>query len=136
MSESILPMLSSNRFKMSSPTFRSLIHFEFIFVYGVRKCSNFILLHGAVQLSPEKAMAPHSSTLAWKIHGGRSLVGCSPWDCYESDTTERLLFHFSLSCIGGGNGNPLQYSCLENPGDWRAWWAAVYRVAQSWTRLT
>ena len=64
---------------------------------------------------PEKAMAPHSSTLAWKSHGWRSLEGCSPWGCTESDTTEQLHFHFSLSCIGEGNGNPLQYSCLENP---------------------
>ena len=53
----------------------------------------------------------------------------------ESDTTERLHFHFSLSCIGEGNGNPLQCSCLENPRDGEAWWAAVYGVAQSWTRL-
>ena len=53
----------------------------------------------------------------------------------ESDTTERLPFHFSLSCIGEGNDNPLQCSCLENPRDGGAWWAAVYGVAQSWTRL-
>ena len=53
----------------------------------------------------------------------------------ESDTTEQLHFHFSLSCIGEGNGNPLQCSCLENPGDGGAWWAAVYGVAQSRTRL-
>ena len=53
----------------------------------------------------------------------------------ESDTTEQLPFHFSLSCIGIGNGNPLQCSCLENPRDGEAWWAAVYGVAQSWTRL-
>ena len=53
----------------------------------------------------------------------------------ESDTTERLHFHFSLSCIGEGNGKPLQCSCLENPRDGGAWWAAVYGVAQSWTRL-
>ena len=83
----------------------------------------------------EKAMAPHSSTLAWKIHGRRSLVGCSPWGREESDTTERLHFHFSLSCIGEGNGNPLQYSCLENPRDSGAWRAAIYGVAQSRTRL-
>ena len=62
-------------------------------------------------------MAPHSITLAWKIHGRRSLVGCSPWGLQESDTTEQLHFHFSLSCIGEGNGNPLQCSCLENPRD-------------------
>ena len=62
-------------------------------------------------------------------------MGCSPWGCEESDTTERLHFHFSLSCIGEGNGNPLQCSCLENPRDGGAWWAAVYGVAQSQTRL-
>ena len=70
-----------------------------------------------------------------KSHGWRSLVGCSPWGRYESDTTERLHFHFSLSHNGEGNGNPLQCSCLENPRDSRAWWAAVYGVAQSWTQL-
>ena len=83
----------------------------------------------------EKVMAPHSSTLAWKSHGWRSLVGCSPWDREESDTTERLHIHFSLSCIGEGNGNPLQCSCLENPKDRGASWTAVYGVAQSRTRL-
>ena len=74
-------------------------------------------------------MAPHSSTLAW------SVVGCSPWGREESDTTERLHFHFSLSCIGEGNGNPLQCSCLENPRDGGAWWAAISGVTQSRTRL-
>ena len=69
--------------------------------------------------------------LPGKSHGRRSLVGCSPWGREESDTTERLHFHFSLSCIGEGNGNPLQCSCLENPRDGGAWWAAVYGVAQS-----
>ena len=58
-------------------------------------------------------------------------MGCSPWGCEESDTTERLHFHFSLSCIGEGNGNPLQCSCLENPRVRGAWWAAVSGVAQS-----
>ena len=62
-------------------------------------------------------------------------MGCSPWDREDSDTTERLHFHFSLSCTGEGNGNPLQRSCLENPRDGRAWWAAVYGVAQSRTQL-
>ena len=70
-----------------------------------------------------------------KSHGWRSLVGCSPWGRYKLDTTERLHFHFSLSHIGEGNGNPLQCSCLENPRDGEAWLAAVYGVAQSWTRL-
>ena len=83
----------------------------------------------------EKAMAPHASTLAWKIPWTEELVGCGPWGREESDTTERLPFHFSLSCIGEGNGNPLQCSCLENPGDGGAWWAAVYGVAQSRIRL-
>ena len=69
-------------------------------------------------------------------NGRRSLVGCSPWGHLESDMTEQLLFHFSLSCIGEGNGNPLQCSCLENPRDGGAWWAAIYGVAQSRTRLT
>ena len=71
-------------------------------------------------------MATHSSILAWKIPGWRSLVGCSPWGREESDITERLHFHFSLSCIGEGNGNPFQCSCLENPRNGGAWWAAVY----------
>ena len=53
----------------------------------------------------------------------------------ESDMTGRLHFHFLLSCIGEGNGNPLQCSCLENPRNGGAWWAAVYGVAQSRTRL-
>ena len=73
--------------------------------------------------------------LPGKSHGGRSLVGCSPWGRQESDTTERLHFHLSLSCIGEGNGNPLQCSCLENPRDGGALWAAIYGVAQSRTRL-
>ena len=73
--------------------------------------------------------------LPGKSHGRRSLVGCSLWGCTESDTTERLHFHFSLSCIGEGNGNPLQCSCLDNPRDRGAWWAAVYGVTQSRTRL-
>ena len=78
---------------------------------------------------------PTPALLPGKSHGQRSLVGCSPWGHEESDTTERLHFHFSLSCIGEGNGNPLQCSCLENPRDRGAWWAAVYGVAQSRTRL-
>ena len=73
--------------------------------------------------------------LPGKSHGWRSLVGCSPWGREESDTTQQLHFHFSLSCIGEGNGNPLRCSCLENPKDGGAWWAAVYGVAQSRTRL-
>ena len=78
---------------------------------------------------------PTPVLLPRKSHGRRSLVGCSPWGRKESDTTEGLHFHFSLSCIGEGNGNPLQYSCLESPRDGGAWWAAVYGVAQSRTWL-
>ena len=78
---------------------------------------------------------PTPVLLPGKSHGRRNLVGCSPWGRYKSDTTEWLHFDFSLSCIGGGNGNPLQNSCLENPRDRGAWWAAVYGVAQSQTRL-
>ena len=78
---------------------------------------------------------PTPVLLPQKSHGRRSLVGCSPWGFEESDTTEQLHFHCSLSCIGGGNGNPLQCSCLENPRDGEAWWAAVYGVAQSRTQL-
>ena len=70
-----------------------------------------------------------------KSHGQRSLEGCSPGGRWGSDTTERLHFNFSLSCIGEGNGNPLQCSCLENPRDGGAWWAAISGVAQSRTRL-
>ena len=78
---------------------------------------------------------PTPVLLPGKSHGWRSLVGCSPLGREESDTTERLYFHFSLSCTGEGNGNPLRCSCLENPRDGGAWWAAVYGVAQSQTRL-
>ena len=76
-----------------------------------------------------------SVLLPGKSHGRRSLVGCSPWGREESHTTERLHFPFSLSCIGEGNGNPLQCSCLEDPRDGGAWWAAICGVAQSRTRL-
>ena len=78
---------------------------------------------------------PISVLLPGKPHDCRSLVGCRPWGREESDTTERLHFDFSLSCIGEGNGNPLQCSCLENSRDGGAWWAAIYGVAQNRTRL-
>ena len=80
-------------------------------------------------------MALHSSTFAWKIPWTEEPGRLQSMGSLESDTTERLHFHFSLSCIGEGNGNPLQCSCLENPRDGEAWWAAVSGVAQSWTRL-
>ena len=78
---------------------------------------------------------PTAVLLPGKSHGRRSLEGCSPWGCWGLDTTERLPFHFSLSCIGEGNGNPLQCSCLENPRDGGTWWAAIYGVTQSRTWL-
>ena len=86
-------------------------------------------LRGRRQWQPTPVLLPGKS------HGWRSLVGCSPWGHEESDTTKWLHFHFSLSWIGDGNGNPLQCSCLENPRDRGAWWAAVYGVTQSRTRL-
>ena len=78
---------------------------------------------------------PTPVLLPGKSHGRRSLGGYSPWGRKEPDMTERLHFHFSLSCIGEENGNPLQCSCLENPRDREAWWAAIHWVAQSRTRL-
>ena len=83
----------------------------------------------------EKIMASHSSTFAWKIPWTEEPGRLQSMRSLESDTTERLHFHFSLSCIGEGNGNPLQCSCLENPRDGEAWRAAVSAVAQSRTRL-
>ena len=80
-------------------------------------------------------MAPHSSTFAWKIPWMEEPGRLGSMGSLESDTIERLHFHFSLSCIGEGNGNPLQCSCLENPRDGAAWWAAVCGVAQSRTQL-
>ena len=88
-----------------------------------------------IKLLQRRRWHPTPVFLPGKSHGRRSLVGCSPWSCEESDTTERLHFYFFLSCIGEGNGNPLQCSYLENPRDGGAWWAAVYGVAQSQTRL-
>ena len=78
---------------------------------------------------------PTPVLLPGKSRGRRSLVGCSPWGRKESDTTEQLHFHFLLSCIGERKGNPLQCSCLENPRDGGAWWAAIYGVTQSWIQL-
>ena len=79
---------------------------------------------------------PTPVLLPGKSHGWRSLEGCSPWGRWGSDMTERLHFHFSFSCIGEGNGNPLWCSCLENPRDGASWLAAVYgvqRVGHDWS---
>ena len=96
---------------------------------------NFLVLSAYKSYVRRRRWHPTPVLLPRKSHGWRSLVGCSPWGREESDTTERLHFHFSLSCIGEGNSNPLQCSCLENPRDGGAWLAAVYGVAQSRTRL-
>ena len=107
-----------------------------------KSCGSIIVTYTIIRTTlsvyAEKAMAPHSSTLPGKSHGWRSLVGCSPWGRQESDTTERLPFHFSLACIGEGNGNPLQCSCLENPRDGGAWWlpsVGSHRVGHDWSDL-
>ena len=86
-------------------------------------------------LAGEGNGTPTPVLLPRKSHGRRSLESCSPWGHWGSDMAEWLHFHFSLSCIGEGNGNPLQCSCLENPRDRGAWWAAVYGVTQSRMRL-
>ena len=87
------------------------------------------MIRGRRQWHPTPVLLPGKS------HGQRSLVGCSPWGLEVSDTTEQLHFHFSLSCIGEGSGNPLQCSCLENPRDGGARWAAISGVAHSRIRL-
>ena len=93
--------------------------------------SSFLMIVG----EKRRRWHPTPVLLPGKSRGRRSLVSCSPWDREELDTTKWLHFNFSFSCIGEGNGNPLQCSCLENPRDGEAWWAAVYGVAQSRTRL-
>ena len=95
-----------------------------------------LLIDPGILIYYEKAMATHSSTLAWEISWMEEPGRLQSMGREESDTTERLHFHFSFSCTGEGNGKPLQYSCLENPRDGGAWWAAIYGVAQSQTRLT
>ena len=107
-----------------------------IIIIRTDKCSlTFIRILLFLEHMWRRQWQPTPVLLPGKSHGWRSLVGCSPWGHWESDTTEQLHFHFSLSCIREGNGNPLQCSCLENPRDGEAWWAAVYGVAQSQTRL-
>ena len=93
------------------------------------------LMLGKIEGKRRRQWQPTPVLLPGKSHGQRRLEGCSPWGHKELDTTEQLHFHFSLSCIEEGNGKPLQCSCLENPRDSGAWWAAIYGVAQSRTRL-
>ena len=105
----------------SEPVWLSLPVCLFLFSHSV--VSDSLRSPGLQQWHPTPVLLPGES------HGWRSPVGCSPWGLEESDMTERLHFYFSLSCIGEGNGNPLQCSCLENPMDGGAWWAAIYGVA-------
>ena len=117
--------------------FQVLLHWVFRIhrkgLYGSNREGNGNLVLLALLIPLEVLGTP--VLLPGKSHGRRSLVGCRSWGHEESDMTEQLHFHFSLSCIGEGNGNPLQCSCLENPRDGGVWWAAVYGVAQSRTRL-
>ena len=112
--------------------------FKVMFSNCKRKFPNAFLIKALISsrwLSRRRQWHPPPVLLPVKSHGWRSLEGCSPWGRWGSDTTERLHFDFSLSYIGEGNGNPLQCSCLENPRDGGAWWAAVYGVAQRRTWL-
>ena len=123
------------------------ISFLFLFLHMIYSLSMITVhtkpsnIHGSLcfytssHIEQRRRQHPTPVFLPGKSHGRSSLVGCSPWGRKESDTTERLHLHFSLSCIGEGNGNPLQCSCLENPRDGGAWWAAIYGAARSWTRL-
>ena len=108
--------------------FRFPVHWKFSSQMRARFCQRLVSF-GRRQWQPTPVFLPEKSL------GRRSLVCCSPWGREESNTTEWLHFHFSLSCTGEWNGNPHQCSCLENPGDGGAWWAATYGVAQSRTRL-
>ena len=118
--------------RVSLPAFAVLV-FLVLDLLRVVRCSVSVTSH--IWLTTFKLLGSTPVLLPGKSHGWRSLAGCSPWGLEESDTTERLHFHFSLSCTGEGNGNPLQCSCLENPRDRGAWWAAVYGVTQSRTQL-
>ena len=139
--ESVMP---SNRLILSCPLLPSIFPSIKVFASGGQSvgasASASVLPINIQDLFPlgltwRRQWHPTPVLLPGKSHGQRSLVGCSPWGRGESDMTERLHFHFSPSCIREGNGNPLQCSCLENPRDGGAWWAAVYGVAQSRTRL-
>ena len=105
----------------------------------ILRCSAFFIVQlSHLYMTTGKTIALTRQTFIGKVMSlllnmlsRRSLVGCSPWGPEELDTTEQLRFHFSLSCIGGGGGSPLQCSCLESPRDGGAWWAAVSAVAES-----
>ena len=120
---------------ISSPTPLLLVHAAP--ATGPSPCLSLPFLSVYTASSRRWQWHPTPVLLPGKYHGQRSLVGCSPWrwGCEESDTTARLRFHFSFARIGEGSSNPLQCSCLENPRDGGAWWAADYGVTQSRTRL-
>ena len=140
---------------MSTERHASSVHSKFVIIQNLTQPTHsstggqavrvyFVGFHVCEMVDSKKTGLVYSGRRQWqptpvffpgKSHGRRSLVGCSPWGHLESDTTERLYFHFSLPCIGEGNVNPLQCSCLENPRDRGAWWAAVHGVAQSRTQL-
>ena len=131
------PLLVLNHFKLS--VLFMLFHVfglstGFPLTYIAFPFSLLILLLSSHEPFWRRQWQPTPVLLPGKSHGQRSLVGCSPWGRWESDTTEWLHFHFSFSCIGE-DSNPLQCSCLENPRDGGAWWAAIYGVAQSQTQL-
>ena len=117
------PMLLTDPILLSKPENSIRFSLTILFLYHTR------------DVQWRRQWHPTPVLLPGKSHGWRSLVGCSPWGHKDSDTTERLHFHFSLLCIGEGNDNPLQCSCLENPRDVGAWLAAVYGVAQSRIQL-
>ena len=97
-----------------------------------------LLSHLPISRVRRRPWHPTPVLLPGKSHGRRSLVGCSPWGRKEWDTTEQLHFHFSLSCIGEGNGNPLQCSCLENPRDGESGGLLTmgsHRVGHDWSDL-
>ena len=118
-------------------SFSIMVSLQYILSYHTEHWVEFPGLKGRFSLviyfMYRRRWHPTPVLLPGKSRGWRSLVGCSPWGRKEPDTTERLHFHFSLSCTGEGNGNPLRCSCLENPRDRGAWWAAVCGVAQSRT---
>ena len=124
---------------MTSPAGTLILDFQLLEKIGICGLSHIVcgtMLEQPLQTNTgEGTGTPLQCSWLEKSHGRRSLVGYSPWGLKESDTTERLHFHFSLSCIGEGDGNPLQCSCLENPREGGAWWAAVYGITQSQTRL-
>ena len=135
----IEPMSSAlqGRFLTTGPPGKS-IHFLISLLFQYAPPGNSKSCQSLRTISPrmrKRQWHPTPVLLPGESHGRKSLVGCSPWGRWESDMTERLHFHFSLSCIGEGNGNPLQCSCLENPRDRGACWAVVYGVAQSRTQL-